>query len=170
MAELYKVSGALPFGIYFNKPDGSLAQTVIQQVKIPGLQVGEKLIINAQTTVSCLRLDPVAYPGFDYPAFTASCLYISPYSQGTWLDGSASAIGPQSGQDIHNGKTSPPMDPYCDHDQATMYEIAPGQEGDQWIVFSAWCSSYNATGNSIEKNEYLLVIPQQTQLHVMRLT
>lgn len=171
MTSLYKVKGSLIGGVYFNKPDGTLGETVVQQVKLPALALGEKLIVNGQTTVSCLRNNDVLYPGFDGNLFTASQLYLSPAAQGWWLTkGSLIILSEATGQDMHNGIKNPgvPMQPYYNHDQTGMHEIVAGQTGDMWAVLCVWCSSTWATGNSVFKNEYLWAIPQQTSLSVMR--
>lgn len=168
MTTLYKKDGTSVGGIYFNKTDGTLGQTVVSQINIPGLVVGEKLIISAETTVSLLQNLAVPYYGWAYNTYTASELFLCRHPQSNWYDNTGIAITGQSGEDINPGGPSDNMQPYHQHTKTGMHEIVAGQEGDWTVAFVVWASCYNATGNSVAKNEYLWVVPQQTGLSVMR--
>lgn len=167
--QLYKSASAHPGGLYFNKPDGTLAMTVVQQVKISGLQIGEILHINGYTTVSCLANPGVPYGGWHDNTFTAAGIFMHRAEQDLWLVSPYAEVSGSTGQDIHDGSVFPFMDPYYNHDQTAMHEIVAGQEGDWWFSLVAWASSGSATGDSITKNEYIWCIPQQTGLQVLRL-
>lgn len=168
MTTLYKISGVGPGGIYFNKADGTLGATTVCQLLIPGLVVGEKLMIKADTTVS-LNPDPsIPYVGWTHNTFTASQLFMARASQSTFYDWSGFAVTPQNGQDIDPGSATDNMEPYYHHNQTGLHEIVAGEEGNWYAVFVAWASCSFATGNSIAKNEYLWVVPQQTMLSVLR--
>ena len=171
MSTLYKVDGTNAGGIYFNKPDGTLGATTVSRIPLTGIAAGEKIIVNGTTTVSCLANSSEPYNGFHYNSFSASQLLLTRSVQSHWFDWTnAVPIGQQHGWDLHDG--SQPdygvMDPYINHDETAMHEFTAAQQGDWWLNFVVWASSSYATGDSVAKNEYLWIIPQQTSLQVMR--
>ncbi|MCB8820067.1 hypothetical protein [Microvirga rosea] len=171
MTTLYKVDGTGAGGIYFNKPDGTLGATTVSSIQLSGVTAGEKIIVNGATTVSCLANSSVPYYGFHFNSFSASQLLLTRTPQGHWFDWANSVpISPQSGWDLHDGSQTNygVMDPYLNHDQTAMHEFTSTQQGDWYLNFVVWASSANATGDSVAKNEYLWIVPQQTSLQAMR--
>lgn len=166
----YIKNGADVGGIYFNKPDASLGQTVVSQIKLPAIKAGESIIVNGATTVSCLANAAVLYPGFNENTFTASAVYLCRNQQGWWYTPGDCIydLTLQHGEDIHNAVKYTPMQPYLNHDQTGMRKFDGNDTGDWWVAFVVWCSSSAATGDSVAKNEYLWCIPQQTRLQIMR--
>lgn len=171
MSTLYKVDSTNAGGIYFNKPDGTLGATTVSSVLLTGVTAGEKIIVNAATTVSCLANPSVPYYGFHYNSFSASQLLLTRNSQGHWFNWTnAVPICQQHGWDLHDGSQANygVMDPYLNHDQTAMHEFTTAEQGDWWLNFVVWASSSQATGDSVAKNQYLWIIPQQTSLQAMR--
>lgn len=172
MVQIYKLRGTNAGGIYFNRPDGKLGQTAVSQILVPGLAVGEKLLVHAETTVS-LRAEAGIYVGWLHNTFTGSQLYLAREYQNHWCcpaaDGNWIEVSEAGGQDISPGSATSDMQPYLHHQRTGMHEITADQEGDWWVVFDVWASCSYATGNSVAKNEYLLPISQQTGMSIMRM-
>lgn len=170
---IYKQMGYTTAGngdrVYFNKPDGTLAMTTVQQMFID-VQVGDEIIVNAATTMSCLGGPNNSPPPYNDNIFTASQIVLSRNAQPTWYVPNSGdiTIALPTGEDIHNGSQpgSGNMQPYYNHDQTGMHKFMTGQSGYWYIAFIVWCSSYSATGNSVAYDHALWAIPQQTQLLV----
>lgn len=164
---IYKILGqSMTDRMPFKKADGTLCQTVIQQIKLPAIVGGEKVLVHGATTVSCLANAGAGYPGFFDNTFTAAMLYLTKTQQGPVFNpNSAIAISTANGEDIQSGQLGAPMDPYQDHDQSGLYQFATWQTGDWWAVFVGWASSESAT-----INDSLWIIPQQTMLEAVFIT